>query len=115
MARALVSEAPIILLDDPTRGVDVAAKRDFYRIVAEVARAGRLVVWHSTEDLEFLECDRVLVFAGGESSRVERRRNQRAGERDASFVQPGRAAATLARSAKAPAGSAGALSRWLRL
>ena len=65
VARALVADAPIILLDDPTRGVDVAAKRDFYQLAAEIARAGKLIVWHSTEDLEFLECDRVLVFAQG--------------------------------------------------
>jgi ribose transport system ATP-binding protein len=65
VARALVADAPIILLDDPTRGVDVAAKRDFYQLTAEIARSGRLVIWHSTEDLEFLECDRVLVFADG--------------------------------------------------
>jgi ribose transport system ATP-binding protein len=65
VARALVADTPIILLDDPTRGVDVAAKRDFYRLTAEIARSGRLIVWRSTEDLEFLECDRVLVFAGG--------------------------------------------------
>ncbi|HEY1944999.1 MAG TPA: ATP-binding cassette domain-containing protein [Roseiarcus sp.] len=63
VARALVADAPIILLDDPTRGVDVAAKRDFYQLTAEIARSGRLIVWHSTEDVEFLECDRVLVFA----------------------------------------------------
>jgi ribose transport system ATP-binding protein len=65
VARALVADAPIILLDDPTRGVDVAAKRDFYQLTAEIARSGRLVIWHSTEDLEFLECDRVLVFGNG--------------------------------------------------
>jgi ribose transport system ATP-binding protein len=65
VARALVADAPIILLDDPTRGVDVAAKRDFYRLTAEIARSGRLIVWHSTEDIEFLECDRVFVFADG--------------------------------------------------
>lgn len=66
VARALLDEAEILLLDDPTRGVDIAAKRDFYRVVREVAASGRLVVWHSTEDLEFLECDRVLVFSGGQ-------------------------------------------------
>jgi ribose transport system ATP-binding protein len=65
VARALVAGAPIILLDDPTRGVDVAAKRDFYALIAEIARSGRLVVWHSTEDSEFVECDGVLVFANG--------------------------------------------------
>ncbi|SDR60856.1 ATP-binding cassette domain-containing protein [Paraburkholderia tuberum] len=90
MARALVSEAPVILLDDPTRGVDIAAKRDFYKIVAEVARTGRLVLWHSTEDLEFLECDRVLVFAGG--CVVRELNDEEISEQaivDASFVQPG--------------------------
>ncbi|MBP0438280.1 ATP-binding cassette domain-containing protein [Tianweitania sediminis] len=66
VARALDDDADIILLDDPTRGVDIAAKGDFYRLVREIADAGRLVIWHSTEDLEFLQCDRVLVFAGNE-------------------------------------------------
>lgn len=68
VARALASDAPVILLDDPTRGVDVNAKQDFYATIAELARAGKLVVWYSTEDLEFLECDRVLVFSGGKVS-----------------------------------------------
>ncbi|MBS7543859.1 ATP-binding cassette domain-containing protein [Ancylobacter oerskovii] len=65
VARALVGDASTILFDDPTRGVDVAAKEDFYALIGDVARAGRLVVWHSTEDIEFVECDRVLVFSGG--------------------------------------------------
>ncbi|HVW55467.1 MAG TPA: ATP-binding cassette domain-containing protein [Rhizobiaceae bacterium] len=69
VARALACDAPVILLDDPTRGVDVAAKQDFYAVVAEIARAGRLVIWYSTEDLEFLECDRVLVFSHGRINR----------------------------------------------
>jgi ribose transport system permease protein/ribose transport system ATP-binding protein len=65
VARALVGGADTVLLDDPTRGVDVGAKADFYQTVGEIAASGRLVVWHSTEDIEFLECDRVLVFSGG--------------------------------------------------
>jgi ribose transport system ATP-binding protein len=69
VARAFVSNARIILLDDPTRGVDVAAKADFYALVDELARGDRLVVWHSTEDNEFLEADRVLVFGGGRVAR----------------------------------------------
>ena len=66
VARALIDDLDIVLLDDPTRGVDIAAKRDFYKLVRQIADAGCLVVWHSTEDLEFLECDRVLVFGSGE-------------------------------------------------
>ncbi len=65
MARGLVDEAPIVLLDDPTRGVDIGAKRDFYKALRAISGEGRLVLWHSTEDAELLECDRVLVFAGG--------------------------------------------------
>ncbi|MBZ9771716.1 ATP-binding cassette domain-containing protein [Mesorhizobium sp. CO1-1-8] len=65
VARALVADTPIILLDDPTRGVDIATKQDFYRLCNEIARTGRALVWHTTEDAELLACDRVLVFAGG--------------------------------------------------
>ncbi len=65
MARGLVDGAPVVLLNDPTRGVDIGAKRDFYRALRGIAGEGRLVLWHSTEDAELLECDRVLVLAGG--------------------------------------------------
>ena len=65
VARTLVADTPLILLDDPTRGVDIATKQDFYRLCNEVARGGRALVWHTTEDAELLACDRVLVFSGG--------------------------------------------------
>lgn len=65
VARALVSDAPVLLLDDPTRGVDIATKQDFYRLIAEIAASGRTLVWHTTEDAELLAADRVLVFSGG--------------------------------------------------
>ena len=89
VARALASDADIILLDDPTRGVDVAAKQDFYAAIAEVTQQGRLVVWYSTEDLEFLECDRVLVFSDGNVVRALAGDEITEGEIvDASFSQP---------------------------
>ncbi|TPI26180.1 ATP-binding cassette domain-containing protein [Mesorhizobium sp. B3-2-1] len=65
VARALVADTPILLLDDPTRGVDIATKQDFYKLCNEIARSGRTLVWHTTEDAELLACDRVLVFSGG--------------------------------------------------
>ena len=68
-ARALMQGASIVLLDDPTRGVDVEAKQDFYRLVREIAAAGALVIWYSTEDAELLECSRVLVFRAGRIAR----------------------------------------------
>jgi ribose transport system ATP-binding protein len=65
LARALMTGAVIILLDDPTRGVDVRIKRDFYRLIRQAADSGKLVVWYSSETIEFQECDYVLLFHGG--------------------------------------------------
>ncbi len=62
MARALMTETEVVLLDDPTRGVDVQIKRDFYRLIREIVEAGKLVVWYSSETIEFAECDYVLLF-----------------------------------------------------
>jgi ribose transport system ATP-binding protein len=70
MARALVAAADILLLDDPTRGVDVAVKRDFYALIREAAAKGKLVIWYSSETIEFLECDRILLFHDGTARRV---------------------------------------------
>ena len=65
VARALVGDAPIILLDDPTRGVDVATKQDFYRLLHDLAAEGRAIIWYTTEDAELDHAHRALVFAGG--------------------------------------------------
>jgi ribose transport system ATP-binding protein len=64
-ARALMRGSRVVLLDDPTRGVDVEAKQEFYRLVREIAEEGVLVIWYTTEDAELLECSRVLVFREG--------------------------------------------------
>ncbi len=65
MSRALIDGADVILLNDPTRGVDVGVKREFYGVLRDAASTGKLVVWYSSEDAEFLECSRVLVFRHG--------------------------------------------------
>ena len=70
MARALIAAADILLLDDPTRGVDVAVKRDFYDLIRDAAAQGKLVIWYSSETIEFLECDRVLLFHDGAARRA---------------------------------------------
>lgn len=64
-ARALATEADILLLDDPTRGVDITTKQQIYATIRGLADRGVLVLWHSTEDREFVECDRVLVMSDG--------------------------------------------------
>ncbi len=65
IARAMLDQADIILLDDPTRGVDVGTKRMLYDLFREAAGQGKLLVWHSTEDDEFAVCDEVLVMRYG--------------------------------------------------
>jgi len=64
-ARALLAAAPVVLMDDPMRGVDVGTKREVYGIVRAEAEAGRAFVWYSTEIEEMELCDRVYVFREG--------------------------------------------------
>lgn len=64
-ARALGSTAPVILMDDPMRGVDVGTKRDVYALIRDEARQGRTFVWYTTEFDELHHCDRVYVFSNG--------------------------------------------------
>lgn len=65
VARALVGDAQVVLLDDPTRGVDIATKQDFYSLLHELSAEGRAIVWHTTEDAELDHVHRALVFAEG--------------------------------------------------
>lgn len=64
-ARALGSSAPLILMDDPMRGVDVGTKHDVYALIAEEASQGRTFIWYTTEFDELFHCDRVYVFNMG--------------------------------------------------
>lgn len=64
-ARALATRAPIVLMDDPMRGVDVGTKQEVYAIIREEAAAGRTFIWYSTEMDEVCLCDRVYVFREG--------------------------------------------------
>ena len=48
-ARALASDAAIVLTDDPMRGVDFGTKLEVYVLIREEARAGRTFLWHTTE------------------------------------------------------------------
>ena len=107
VARALITDAPTILLDDPMRGVDVGAKADFYRALAISASVGRLILWHSTEDIEFLECDRVLIFSRGRIIReFQREEISEQAIVDASFAEM-----TAAKAGQADAAGSGKKAR----
>jgi ABC-type sugar transport system ATPase subunit len=66
VARWLAAEPKVLLLDDPTRGVDPGAKHDLYEMLVDLANAGLLVIMISTDVDELIELmDRVLVFREG--------------------------------------------------
>ncbi len=75
LARWLDAAPKILALEEPTRGVDIGTKREIYAIIRQVADAGTIVVWWSTEFSELAEiCDRVICFGlhGAPGSLVER-------------------------------------------
>ncbi len=66
LARCLLAEPRLLLLDEPTRGVDVAAKQHLYRVIRGLADSGVGVVWIASELEELVEqSDRVLVLSRG--------------------------------------------------
>jgi ribose transport system ATP-binding protein len=64
-ARALASDAEIILMDDPMRGVDVGTKLEVYDLIRDEADKGRTFLWYTTEMDELKNCDHTYVFRGG--------------------------------------------------
>lgn len=66
LSRAIVPNPRIVLLDEPTKGVDVGAKADIYRAIADLADSGVAVVLVSSELPELLgNCDRILLMRNG--------------------------------------------------
>jgi ABC-type sugar transport system ATPase subunit len=65
-AKWLDAKPDVVVLDDPTRGVDVGARAEMHRVIADLATDGRTVLIASTDLVELAElCDRVLVFQRG--------------------------------------------------
>ncbi|HKE16967.1 MAG TPA: sugar ABC transporter ATP-binding protein [Kofleriaceae bacterium] len=66
LARWLLHSSKVLLLDEPTRGVDVGAKSDVYRVVSDLAARGLGIVMVSSELAELAGfCDRILVMREG--------------------------------------------------
>ena len=56
----------MLLLDEPTRGIDVGAKYEIYQLIIDLAAKGKTVIMVSSEMPELLGvCDRILVMSGG--------------------------------------------------
>jgi len=66
VARALAAQADILIFDEPTRGIDVGAKQEIYRIMTELAEAGKAILMISSEMEELLGmADRIVVLCEG--------------------------------------------------
>ena len=64
-ARALGSDAEIVLMDDPTRGVDIGTKYEVYDLIKNESDNGRTFLWYTTEIDELNNCDYVYIFRDG--------------------------------------------------
>lgn len=64
-ARALGSDAEIVLMDDPMRGVDVGTKLEVYDLLRAEAATGRTFLWYTTEMDELNYCNHIYVFRNG--------------------------------------------------
>ncbi|MDO4487712.1 MAG: sugar ABC transporter ATP-binding protein [Eubacteriales bacterium] len=62
----LDSDAQVYIFDEPTKGIDVGAKQDVYKLIVELARQGKAIIYSSSEQSEILQLtDRVYVMYGG--------------------------------------------------
>ena len=75
IAKWLLNDPDIIILDEPTRGIDVGAKRDIYLLIGSLVQQGKAVIMISSEIPELMGvCDRIAVMCEGNlSGEVERK------------------------------------------
>ena len=66
LARWLLTDPAVLILDEPTRGIDIGVKAEFYEAISELAAGGRAILLISSELPELLALsDRILVMAEG--------------------------------------------------
>jgi ABC-type sugar transport system ATPase subunit len=71
LAKWLATDPKVLLLDDPTRGIDVATKYDIYVLLSKLANSGISIIMSSSELPELLTiCDRILVLREGRLSAI---------------------------------------------
>jgi ABC-type sugar transport system ATPase subunit len=93
-ARALAGAPKVLLLDEPTRGVDIGAKADLYRLVREMAGRGVAVILASSDLPELLGlADRIAVLREGRLSHLIENRTMTEAELLARLYDSGAAAA----------------------
>ena len=66
ISKSLLNEPQILIMDEPTRGIDVGAKAEIYKIIKALAEEGKGIIFVSSELPEILSlCDRILVMNKG--------------------------------------------------
>jgi methyl-galactoside transport system ATP-binding protein len=71
LGRWLLTKPDILLLDEPTRGIDVGAKYEIYQLIIDLANEGKSVIMVSSEMPELLGvCDRIMVMSNGHLSGI---------------------------------------------
>ena len=66
LSRWLLTNPRILMLDEPTRGIDVGSKYEIYKLITELATQGKGIIMVSSEMGELLGmCDRIVVMSGG--------------------------------------------------
>lgn len=73
IGRWLLTNPEVLLLDEPTRGIDVGAKYEIYQLIIDLANKGKGVIMVSSEMPELLGiCDRILVMSNGHIAGIEK-------------------------------------------
>ena len=69
LARWLLCEPDIMILDEPTRGIDVGAKFEIYKLITDIVKEGKAVIMVSSELPELIGmCDRIYIMCQGKIS-----------------------------------------------
>ncbi len=69
LAKWMMTQPDVLILDEPTRGIDVGAKYEIYSIINELAKAGKAVIVISSEMPEIIgTCDRVYIINEGQTA-----------------------------------------------
>jgi ABC-type sugar transport system ATPase subunit len=88
IAKWLLKDADIIIMDEPTRGIDVGAKAEIYRLICSLAKSGKSIIMVSSEMPEVIGMsDRIIVLSDGKLS-GELKRNEFSQEKILAMASP---------------------------
>ncbi len=73
IGRWLLTDPDVLLLDEPTRGIDVGAKYEIYKLIGQLAKEGKSVLFISSEMAELqMVCNRIMVMSNGRLAGIEK-------------------------------------------